>query len=311
MDRRLLALLLAGFFLAAAPGAPGAPAAVRITDDTGDIIRLDAPAMRIVTLYAAFSDILAGMDLADRIVGRTKTDDAVSPNIPSVGTHMRPSMELVLGLKPDLVLQMGGRAEAAQSVADLRRNGVPTAFFRIRTFADLFSVIRRVGALTDAAGNADALILSLQARLDALHGTLDAAGPVRPTVFFEVRYPNLLGAGPDSMVTDIIRAAGGRNILAQENSSRTGRIVRLSEEELLRLNPDAYCVQQGPMNKNPVPLAERPHFTTLRAVVSKRILTVDEHLFSRPGPLAVDAAETLAKFLHPGLFPLTQEYPAP
>jgi iron complex transport system substrate-binding protein len=307
VPKRSCLFLLAALLLAA----PEARAARCITDDAGDRICLNSPAERIVPLYAAFTDILAEMRLTDRIAGRTRTDSGLSPTIPSIGTHMRPNMELVLGLRPDLALQMGGRSEAAHSVAVLRDHGIPTAFFQVRSFADLFSVIKRIGALTHADAAANALIRSLRNRLDSLGKKLENLPSPRPGVFFEVRYPNLLGAGPDSLVTDIIRAAGGVNVLAGEGSSREGRIVRLSEEELLRLNPDAYCIQTGPMNKNPVPLADRPHFATLRAAVTKRVLAVDERMFSRPGPKAVDAAEMLAEFLHPGLFSPSRETAKP
>jgi iron complex transport system substrate-binding protein len=57
------------------------------------------------------------------------------------------------------------------------------------------------------------------------------------------------------------------------------------------------------MNKNPVPPGERPHFATLAAVRAGRVHIVDERLYSRPGPRSVDAAEELARILHPRLFP--------
>ena len=214
---------------------------------------------------------------------------------------MRPSAELVLAARPDLVLQMGGRAEAAQSVADLEKLGIPTVFFQVRTFADLFSVIGRIGTLTGTEDAAAGLVRSMQTQLDAIARTVAKAGTPPPAVFFEVRYPNLLGAGPNSMVTDIIRAAGGRNVLVE--GSRKGRVARLSEEELIRLDPDYYCIQSGPMNKNPTPLAERPHFKALRAALPGRNILVGEHIFSRPGPRAVEAVAILARLMYPALFP--------
>ena len=50
------------------------------------------------------------MGLADRLVGRTKADTQ-PPEIlakPSIGTHMRPNVEMILGLKPDLIIQDAG-----------------------------------------------------------------------------------------------------------------------------------------------------------------------------------------------------------
>lgn len=289
-------------------------AEVSIRDDAGREVRLKAPARRVIPLYAAFTDMFTAMDRAVYVIARTKADtgNGLPPETPIIGTHMRPNMELVLALKPDLVLQMGGRAEAAQSVAALEKFAVPAAFFEVRSFSDLFSVIERVGILTGTENEAKTLVAALKKRLAAVAATIASAPARRPSVFFEVRYPNLLAAGPDSLVTDIIRAAGGRNALVDEDapgavaSRYKGRVVRLSEEELIRLNPDFYCIQSGPMNKNPVPLAERPHFASLRAAKPGRNALVDEHIFSRPGPRAVDAVARLARLLHPGLFPASE-----
>lgn len=288
--------------LSAAPAWSGPRAVV---DDAGREVRLAAPAKRIIPLYAAFTDILAAMGRSDLVVARTKADAAPldGASVPVVGTHMRPNMELVLSLKPDLALQMGGRAEAAQSVATLEKFGVPVAFFHVRSFADLFSVITKIGVLTGEEKTAARLVADLQRRLDAIAEVV-AAEEKKPSVFFEVRYPNLLAAGPDSMVADIIHAAGGRNALMEKDgvSQHKGRVVRLSEEELIRLDPDVYLIQSGPMNKNPSPLAARPHFASLRAAKSGRNAVVDEHIFSRPGPKAADAVAILARLLYPGLF---------
>ena len=272
-----------------------------ITDDEGERICLSAPARRIIPLYASFSEILLDMGLADRIIARTTSDiePAFMAKLPGIGTHMRPNLELVAGLAPDLVLQMGGRDEATQSVAALRRLGVKVAFFRIGSFAELFSVVQRLGVLSGKEEAAEALQNRLKTRLAAVAVVLGNTTQ-RPTVFFELRYPNLLAAGPGAMVTDVIRRAGGVNGVTGKADDR---VVRLSEEALIALDPEVYLMQQGPMNKNPQPLAERPHFATLRAHKTGRVLVVDEKLFSRPGPRTVDAVEQLAVYLHPDLFP--------
>lgn len=283
-----------------------ASAQVSITDDAGDAITLEAPAARVISLYGAFNEIIAAMDLTDRLVARTRADE-LPPEItalPSIGTHMRPNVELILGLRPDLVFQMAGRrAAAGEAVAALRAKGITVAVFEIHTFNGLFSAITRMGVLLGAEGKAEELISSMQSRLDAV---TQAIGTVQqgPSVFFEVRYPNLLAVGRGSMVNDVIRAAGGANCV---DSPR--KLVRLNEEELLRLDPDVYVVQQGPMNPDPLPPSERPHFRTLAAVQSGHIYTVDEQLFSRPGPRSVDAVEELAAALYPHLFDNTGEKP--
>ena len=265
-----------------------------VTDDTGTEIRLEKPAGRVVTLYGGLSDILDGIGAGSVLIARTDGDSAgPRGELPAVGTHMRPNPELVVAAGPDLVLQLEtGRAQALESVRSLRKLGVPVAVFRIRSFAELFEAVRRIGILTGRSTDAEKAVASMRSRLEAVAEQRRGGTGARPVVFFEVRYPNLLTAGMDSMVNEIIEAAGGGNAV-----SLPGMVSRVSEEELLRLDPDVYLVQQGPMNKNPRPPASRPLFKELRAVRLDRVFIVEERRFSRPGPSSIDAVEELARLL--------------
>lgn len=266
---------------------------IQIIDDQGQKLTLAHPARRIIALYGAYNEILAAMGLEDRLVGRTKTD-SLPPSIlakPSIGTHMRPNIELILGLKPDLIIQSAGRRDAMLIVEQLRKEGIKVAVFNPASFDELFSVIKRLGILTGEGVGAKKLISSMQSRLQKIKYNLKNI-TVRPKVFFEVRYPNLLGAGKGSIINDIIKKAGGINCI--ENHKK---LVRLGMEALIKRNPDVYIIQRGPMNKNPSQPAQRPHFQVLRAVRDNKILMVDEQLFSRPGPRSIIAVEQLAVFL--------------
>ena len=102
-----------------------------------------------------------------------------------------------------------------------------------------------------------------QRRLAALEQRYAGQPPVR--VFYEVRYPNLLAAGRASIVDEIIRHAGGRNVLDAPQ-----KLVRCNEEMLVALDPEAYILQQGPMNPAPQAPTARPHYRGLSAVRSGR-----------------------------------------
>lgn len=265
-----------------------------IVDDLGQEVRLAFPARRIIALYGAYNEILAAMGMEDRIVGRTKAD-MIPPSIaskPSIGTHMRPNIEIILGLKPDLALQSSGRKEALMAVQQIQREGLPVAVFHPEDFEGLFDVIRRIGVLTGKPDRAKALVKSLETRLKRVKGRLQGIS-TRPKVFFEVRYPNLLGAGKRSIVNDIIDHAGGINCIQKEK-----KLVRIGMEALIEKNPVVYILQRGPMNKNPSEPRSRPHFQVLSAIKTGRVLVVEEQVYSRPGPRSVDAVEELTAFLH-------------
>jgi iron complex transport system substrate-binding protein len=188
---------------------------------------------------------------------------------------------------------MAGRKGITEPLNAIEQRGIPTALFRVETMDELYAMITRMGIITGASGRADDLVRSMQERVSRVQKKL-GSHPIRPKVFFEVRYPNLLTAGQHSIVSEIISLAGGTNCVPLDK-----KLVRLSEEELLGMNPEVYLLQKGPMNPNPVLPQKRAHFRTIQAVKTGRVLVVDEHLFSRPGPETVTAIEMLADYLHP------------
>ena len=270
---------------------------VQVTDDLGQRIALKGPAQRIISLYGAYSEILFAIGAGDRLVARTRADRIPLAILakPSVGTHLRPNMELVLGLQPDLIIQAEGRKHGHELVRQLQQKGLTVAVFQPRNFAELFSVIDRLGILTGEEANAKALVKGQRSRLGQIDRKL-AKCKDRPKVFFEVRYPNLLGAGQGSIVNDVILKAGGVNCLPNEK-----KLVRINIETLIDYDPDVYVVQEGPMNRNPGNPESRPNFQVLKAVQQGRVFFVDEYVFSRPGPRSVEAVEKLVGYLHPDL----------
>lgn len=267
-------------------GTSQALAGISVIDDRDREINLAKPATRIIALYGAFNEILADLGQEHRIVARTAADPPLSiVDRPSIGTHLRPNAELILALEPDLVLQLGGREEAMDTVRFLEERGLTVAVFNLDGFDRLFSTMDRLGVLTATAEQTRSRVQSMKSELQRLDSA--QSGP-RPTVFFEARYPNLLAAGQKSMVTEIITRAGGSNCVTSDD-----KLVRLGEEEILRLDPDIYLIQHGPMNPSPQPLAERPLFRTLRCLRTNQAFVVEQGLFSRPGPRSLDAVRQL------------------
>lgn len=236
--------------------------------------------------------MLLALGCGDRIVARTDADARIPQlaSLPAVGTHMRPNAELVAAQRPDLVLQMSGRGEAALQTEALRRLGVPVLTFEVNSFAQLFRVMERLGRLCGREAQADALVADWRGRIAALRAASAGTRPWR--MFYEARYPNLLAAGRGGIVADIMAVVGGENVIDEGR-----KLARINEEALILADPDVYLVQRGPMNPAPQPLAERPHYQGLRAVREGRTLVVDEALFARPGPRSVEAAELLAAWL--------------
>ncbi len=272
--------------------------AVEIVDDLGQRVHLDKPAGRIIPLYGAFAEILFSIGASDAVIARTQAD-TFPPGLaalPSVGTHMKPNVEMIIGLKPDLVIVSGSRREETPEISRLIDSGIPVAAFTPKTFEEIFSVIDKLGALSGHARQASDFSASLAGRLEAVRQKL-AGVSIKPKVFFEIRAEPLTGAGHGSIVNEILKAAGAQNVLDSDKA-----IVEYSMEALLLQDPDFYVVQQGPMNKGVIPPDKRTHFDRLKCVREAKVLIADEFIFSRPGPRCVDAVEQLAAALHPERF---------
>lgn len=267
--------------------------ALEIVDDRGAVIGLEAPAKRIISLYGAFSEMLFEMGAGSQVIARTQAD-RFPPQLaalPAVGTHMRPNIEMIIGFKPDLVIQSAARWEDTPEMERVRKAGIPVAVFSPSSFEGVFSTMERLAVLAGRVKEAAAVVTSLRERLKAVEKRVQE-NPRRGRVFFEVRSEPLTAAGKGSIVQEILGSAGAENVVKSDKA-----LVQYSLEQLLLDDPDVYIVQRGPMSKNPVSPRERPHFDKIRAVREGKILFVDEFLFSRPGPRCVEAVEQLAASL--------------
>lgn len=275
----------------------GAARAACVTDDTGTRVCLDGPPRRAVSLYGAFTELVDGLGGAGAFVARTKNDDTVPrvAALPSVGTGLRPNVELVLALSPDLVVSRGGKA-AAEALEALRARGVKVAAFDPDSLADLYATIERLGTLWGREAEAKRLADDLRRRVAAV-GERTRSVKKRLKVVYETRSEPLAVAGNGGLVDDVLRAAGAENAVTSPK-----KLLSFDPEALLRLDPDVYVVQVGPMNPNPSRPADRPAWRSLRAVKAGRVFTAEEELFARPGPRVAEAAERLSRFLYPDVW---------
>ncbi len=283
------------FLLVLAIILPRAAFSAQITDDLGREISLQGPARRIIPLYGAFAEMLFALGAGKEVLARTQADQFPPEivNLPSVGTHMRPNVEMIIGLKPDLVVQSASRWEAAADMTRLRDAGIPVAVFSPNTFEEIFSTMDRLAILVGRVEQGREAVAQLRKRLAEVKDRLQHVRE-RLRVFFEVRPEPLTAAGRGSVVQEILAAAGAQNVIKSEKA-----LLQYNFEALLVADPDVYIVQRGPMSHNPTPPAKRPHFDQLRAVRKGKVIFVDEYLFSRPGPRCVEAVEQLARELYP------------
>jgi len=279
-------------------GSGGRPA--MYTDDLGRKVTIKEVPERIVSAAPANTEILFALGLGDKVVGVTDYCDypPAAKKKPKIGEFSKLNVEAIVAAKPDLVLATGGVQEEALDRLD--ELGVPVYAVDARTFEGTVSNIDKIGTITGAEDKADDIASDMEKRADRVRdaaGRARSEGEVKPRVFYEIFYEEtgVWTAGRDSVISDLIRLAGGSNVGDLEKSD----YYQFNLESLFRENPDVYMVGSGSMS-NPGDVGGRPGWDNLKAVKDGRVYVIDEDLIYRTGPRLIDGLEKVFDDLYPG-----------
>lgn len=270
----------------------GAGFPVVVRDDAGREVTIAAPPKRIVSLAPANTEIIAALGLRDELVGVTTYDDYPPEvrRLPKVGDLINPNIEAIAGASPDLVLVTAG--VQADVIGKLEAVGAKVVAVDPQSVSAVFRSIEMVGKATGRLQGAAAIVGKMRARLAVLQAELAGKPPV--AAFIEIGQNPLFTAGKGTLLDDLIRLAGGRNVVKAKG------YVGYSLERLLKDDPAVYMATRG-SSSDPADLLKRSGYARLTAVRTRRVAILDDSLVSRGGPRIIDGVEQIARALHPGL----------
>jgi iron complex transport system substrate-binding protein len=249
-----------------------------------------APA-RIVSLAPNITEILYDLGLGDRVVAVTDFCDyppAVKSK-PRVGGFTNPSLEAIVGAKPDLViLTDDGNPKAIYN--RLRDLGVPCHVFTARRLKELPRGIRELGVALGAEKEASALAGRIEKDMAALEKKAQQRRAQPPkSALFIIQPEPIVVAGPGTLIHEAFGILGIRNAAADG----TDKYPKFSLEEIIHRSPDFILAGQGFMSGGGIErLKERLHM--LPAVKQGRVCVVSERLY-RLSPRAVAGIEEVAR----------------
>jgi iron complex transport system substrate-binding protein len=256
-----------------------------------------SPSNRIVSTSPSITETLFALGLGPRVVGVSQfcSYPPEVVKLPKVGAYLKPDPELIAQLRPDLVIlhKLPGGTAGRLSALHIRFVEVDRG--------SLDDMYRSIHQIADAAGfppKGDELARSIQWRLERIHE--QAAGLPQPSVLFLIgRTPGtlsgLIAAGTDSYIGEMIRIAGGRNVLA----SGSIEWPRISLETLVAGDPDI-IVDTAEMSgmKSTKEVSPWDQKRELKAVRNARVYSIDSGVYLVPGPRVVEATESLFALFH-------------
>jgi iron complex transport system substrate-binding protein len=251
------------------------------------------PASRVVVLAPSATETVFALGAGDRVVGVCAQCDypAAAAALPKVGGYLTPSVEAVLGARPDLVIAVPspGNREAVRA---LERAGVRVLVVQDRVLADLWTSIHDIAATLGIDDAGARLSADLHARLDAVR--VRVASQPRVRVLLVVGHSPLIVAGGGTLQGELIEAAGGDNVAADVGTAWP----QVSLELVVGRAPDV--ILDAAMGTEAGGRALFADLTTVPAVRDGRIVAISADALFRAGPRVPEAAAMLAAAIHPG-----------
>jgi iron complex transport system substrate-binding protein len=252
-------------------------------------------AKRIVALAPSITETLFAVGAGDEVVGVSDLSDypTEARRITRVGSYLKPNVEAVIALRPDLVVAVPspGNREAVEGLMSLGLHVVMVE--EGPTLRDVFAAIESIGVETGRAAPARDLIAQMNVEVESVRRRV--ANVPRRRVLMIVGQNPLIAVGGENLLDELVRIAGGDNVAAG-----LGRWPRLSVEFLVKSAPDV--IIDSSMGDEAPSASSFYDGLGLKAVAQKRLYAarIDEVL--RPGPRVGDGLVKLARVIHPEAF---------
>ncbi len=169
---------------------------------------------RVVSLHEVTTEMIVALAATGRLVGVSEPVDASATLRAAIARVPRvDGLESILAVHPTVVLGLQTVAEQApELVAELRARGVEVWLGDPATLADVHALVRGVAARTGADAAGAALVARLERQEAAGAPAAAGAAPLRVFVYDCCDPP--FTAGGRTVLTDLIRRAGGVNVFA-------------------------------------------------------------------------------------------------
>lgn len=257
---------------------------------------------RIISLAPAVTEILFQLGKGDLIVGNTKFCDypEAARKIKKVGGLLDLNLEMVIDIKPDLIILYPEQAEKVKILEEKTRLLV----VKHRNLADLFEAIRIISQELNVPRQGGAMIAGIKNTFARIRAEVPEKRKIK-TLLVAGRNPDRLSniyiVGSDDYLNEILDVAGGVNVYNGKLS-----YPNISIESIVAMNPDV-IIELSAYNQNiedQAILDIWKKFPIITAVRQNRIHIIRDPVWLRPGPRVALIAQKMAEiFFEPNSQP--------
>ena len=243
---------------------------------------------RIVVLDPATVEMIYMLGAEDKIVGvanleRSKVwpEEKVA-KLESVGTFIKPSLERIITLKPDLVITSALTDDNLNN--GLKSNNIEAKRIQANSIEEIFTNFLEVAKMLEKENEANKIIAEKRAKLEEIKKM--ATGNKKG--LFVMSASPLMVFGNDNLPNDIMKLLNIKNIAENQK----GRNPIVTPEFIIKENPDIIIT----LLPNPAQImATNPQLKNVNAIKNNKFIVVNSSQILRGSPRTIDQIEEIAK----------------
>ena len=243
---------------------------------------------RIVVLDPATVEMIYMLGAEDKIVGvanleRSKVwpEEKVA-KLESVGTFIKPSLERIITLKPDLVITSALTDDNLNN--GLKSNNIEAKRIQANSIEEIFTNFMEVAKMLGKENEANKIIAEKRAKLEEIKKM--ATGNKKG--LFVMSASPLMVFGNDNLPNDIMKLLNIKNIAENQK----GRNPIVTPEFIIKENPDMIIT----LLPNPSQIvATNPQLKNVNAIKNSKFIVVNSSQILRGSPRTIDQIEEIAK----------------
>ena len=243
---------------------------------------------RIVVLNPATVEMIYMLGAEDKIVGvanleRSKVwpEEKVA-KLESVGTFIKPSLERIITLKPDLVITSALTDDNLNN--GLKSNNIEAKRIQANSIEEIFTNFMEVAKMLGKENEANKIIAEKRVKLEEIKkmATINKKG------LFVMSASPLMVFGNDNLPNDIMKLLNIKNIAENQK----GRNPIVTPEFIIKENPDMIIT----LLPNPSQIvATNPQLKNVNAIKNSKFIVVNSSQILRGSPRTIDQIEEIAK----------------
>jgi iron complex transport system substrate-binding protein len=265
--------------------------AAEIIDDEGNLVRLEKPAERIISLAPSLTELVYAAGAGARLIGVVEYSDypASADSLPVVGRFDGLDIEKILELKPDLIVAWQS-GNPKSSITQLKNLNLEVYVAEPKNLSSIASHIEKLSVLTGTESRAQIAIQEFNSIYGEIKRRYNNKSKVK--IFYQLWDRPIITVGGNELINDIIELCGGENIFGDLPQLAP----KIDQESVLIRNPKV-IVASGSNTERPQWLDEWKLWPQLTAVAEENLHFIIPELLQRHTPRALVGTRQMCEYI--------------